>query len=492
MTTLSCCPRGVAVYFSASADRRAHFLSVCGESFARLTATETPDATAALLARSDADIVILDLDGHRHLNGLAGVGALVRSRAGKPLLVLCPYAHSAWLPELMAYGVFDYAICPMQDVDLLRAIDSTLTAAQPDPARIGQRLVDREREIRDLLAVQRSVQRALAAIDNTDALAARICLALCNFPGVRHTSLLLMKERGDLQLAAQESRNHLDLAYLLERRDRLLQSPLREVFPPLLAAAPQGQAVLLDAPEKAGDPVLAMRLHDRHVRMVLALPLRAEAGGVEIGALCLMFDRHIMFSREQWACLASLAQSVSFGLAMTELKHRNDALGERLAQLDRLDPLTGVTNRRSGEGLLDDEIRRARRYGLPLSVLAFDVTSFRSLSDLYGQPLTDSAMRQCARTVARRVRGSDTLARLPGQQFLVVAPHTEAAAALCLAEQLRIAIHGADLPACASASVSLAVAQLGPEEDAETVLERLHAGLLRARHRGRDCVELCP
>ena len=160
MTTQPCCPRGVGVYFSASADRRTHFLSACGESFARITATETLDATAALLARSDADLVILDLDGHRHLNGLAGVGALVRSRAGKPLLVLCPYRQSAWLPELMAYGTFDYAICPLQDADLQRAIDNALAAAQTGPARIEQRLADQERRTRDLLAVQRSVQRA--------------------------------------------------------------------------------------------------------------------------------------------------------------------------------------------------------------------------------------------------------------------------------------------------------------------------------------------
>ena len=492
MTTEPSLLRGVGVYFSASAERRASFLSICGESFSRVIATDTPDATAVLLAQLHADIVIVDLHGQRTLSGLAGVGTLIRNRAGKPSLVLCPYEQTAWLPELMAYGTFDYAICPLPDAELATAIDAALAKARADAACIGQRLVDQERATRDLLAVQRSVQRALGAIEDTDTLASRLCLALCNFPGVRHTSLLLMKERGDLQLVAQESRNHLDLAFLLERRDRLLQSPLRAVFPPLLAAAPQGQVVLLDAPEKAGDPVLAMRLHDRHVRMVLALPLRAEMGGAELGALCLMFDRHIMFAREQWACLVGLAQSVSLGLAMSELKHRNEALGERLAQLDRIDPLTGVTNRRNGEGMLDDEIRRARRYGLPLSVLAFDVTSFRSLSDLYGQPLTDSAMRQCARTVARRLRTSDTLARLPGQQFLVIAPHTEAAAALRLADHLRAAIHDADLPACASASVSLAVAQLGLDEGAETMLQRLHAGAQRARHRGRNCVELCP
>ena len=262
MTTQPSRPQGVGVYFSASAERRASFLATHGVSFSRVTAIDTLDATGALLARSEADLVIFDLDGHRHLNGLAGMGTLIRNRAGKPTLVLCHYEHTACLPELMAYGTFDYAICPLLDADLAVAIDAALATAPGDAARIGQRLADKERETRDLLAVQRSVQRALGAIEDTDALATRICLALCNFPGVRHTSLLLMKERGDLQLVAQESRNHLDLAYLLERRDRLLQSPLSAVFPPLLAAAPQGQVVLLDAPEKAGDPVLAMRLHD--------------------------------------------------------------------------------------------------------------------------------------------------------------------------------------------------------------------------------------
>lgn len=491
MTTQPCVPRGAGVYFSACADRRARFLSSCGAAFASVTTTESPEATAALLATDHADIVILDLEGQRYLAGLSLVGSLVRNRAGRPLLVLCGAEQSGWLPELMVYGTFDYAISPLFDAGLQSAIDRALATAQGGAARTEQRLLDKEREMRDLLGVQRSVQRALGAIGDTDALAAKICLALCNFPGVCHTSLLLMKERGDLQLAAQEARNHLDLAWLLERRDRLLEAPLRQVFPALLAAAPQGQIVLLDAPEKAGDPVLAMRLHDRHVRMVLALPLRAETGGAELGALCLMFDRHIMFSREQWACLASLAQSVSLGLAMSGLKHRNDMLDERLSQLDHIDPLTGVTNRRSGEGLLEEEIRRARRYGLALTVLAFDVTSFRSLSDLHGQPLTDSAMRQCARTVARRLRASDTLARMPGQRFLLIAPHTGADAALYLADQLRAAIHGADLPACATASVSLAVVHPGPEDDAAAVIQRLDAGLLRARHTGRNCIELC-
>jgi hypothetical protein len=253
-----------------------------------------------------------------------------------------------------------------------------------DPAAaMQQALLDKEKELRDLLGVQRSLQRALGGVDTVAMMASQVCLALCNFPGVRHTALLHMKERGDLQLVAQEARNHLDLGRLLQRRDRLLQSPLRDVFPPLMAVA-RGELMLLDAPEKSGDPELAMALHDRSVRMVLALPLRAEPGGPEIGAICLMFDRHIMFSREQFACFASLAQFVSFGLGMSELRHRNDVLSGQLSQISTVDTVTGAANRRAGEDTLDNEIRRARRYGLPLAVLSFDVTSFRSSSDLYG------------------------------------------------------------------------------------------------------------
>ncbi len=320
-------------------------------------------------------------------------------------------------------------------------------------------------------------------------MAAQICLALCSFPGVRHTALLHLKERGDLQLVAQESRNHLDLARLLQRHDRLLQSPLREVFPPLLAAA-EGELVLLDAPEKAGQPELALNLHDREVRMILALPLRSEPGGPVQGAISLMFDRHVLLTREQFACFASLAQFVSFGLGMSELKQQNDALAGRLTQMSTVDALTGVANRRRGEDMLDNEIRRARRYGLALAVLTFDIDNFRSVNDLYGYPIGDQALRAVAGTVQQLLRTSDTLARMRGEEFMVVATHTCAVDALKLAEKLRAVIAATELPGCQHLTISLAVAQVGPEEGGNTVLERLDAALHRAKRSGRNCVEL--
>jgi diguanylate cyclase (GGDEF)-like protein len=483
---------GTGIFFSPSSERRAEFQSCCAEMYSQLTLCEHVDAAAAALAKREVDLLVLDLNGFEQLSELAGVGALIRGRAGAPILLLCAYEHSAWLPELMAYGSFHYRICPVLNDELQQAVRQALAVPADPAAAMHQELLDKEKELRDLLGVQRSLQRALSGIDSVSLMASQICLALCNFPGVRHTSVLHMKERGDLQLVAQEARNHLDLGRLLQRRDRLLQAPLRDVFPPLMAVA-RGEMVLLDAPEKAGDPELAMALHDRNVRMVLALPLRAEPGGAEIGAICLMFDRHISFSREQFACFASLAQFVSFGLGMSELKHQNDALSGQLSQMSTVDALTGAANRRAGEDTLDNEIRRARRYGLPLALLSFDVGSFRSSNDLYGSPVGEAALRKIAETVTGRLRTSDTLARMRGEEFLIVATHTSSADAMRLAEKLRGAISEADLPGAgfgATVSISLAVTQVGGEEAGPAVLDRLDTALHRAKRAGRNCIEL--
>ncbi|PHV06057.1 GGDEF domain-containing protein [Janthinobacterium sp. BJB412] len=479
----------VGLFLNLAGERRTAFLSECGEMFARLLLADTIDTAVASLGRQKVDLMVVDLGGFEGAVELAAVGALIRGRNGAPTLVLCPYVSSCWLPELMACGPLHYRITPILAAETQQAVRQALAAPLDAAASAQQVLLDKEKELRDLLTIQRSLQRALGSVDEVGIMASQVCLALCSFPGVRHTALLHMKERGDLQLMAQESRNHLDIGRLMGRRDRLLQSPLREIFPPLLAVA-TGEMVLLDAPEKAGDPELALSLHDRDVQMVLALPLRNEPGGPVQGAISFMFDRHLQFSREQFACFASLAQFVSFALGMSELKHQNDALAGKLTQMSTVDALTGAANRRKGEEILDNEIRRARRYGLELAAISFDIDNFRSVNDLYGYPIGDQALRVVAGTVSTRLRSSDTLARMRGEEFMIVATHTGAVDALKLAEKLRATIADTELPGCDTVTISLAVAQVAPDEGVSAVLERLDAALHRAKRSGRNCVEL--
>lgn len=488
MSTMPARPGRSALFVNPSAERCAGFRQCCGEAFGRLLLAGTAVAAGAALAHEPFDLLVIDLAGHEP-GELAALSHLLRLRHGAPVLVLCPYGRTAWLPELMAAGPFDYRISPILPHDLRQIVERALVPPLDAAAAAQQRLLDKERELRELLTVQRSLQRAIAGVDDIARMSAQICAALCNFPGVVHTALLHMKEFGNLQLVAQESRNHLDLARLLQRHDRLLESPLRDVFPPLLAVS-AGELVLLDAPEKAGDPELAMSLHDRDVHTVLALPLRSEPGGPVLGAVSVMFNRALRLTREQFACFIGLAQSISFGLAMSELKQQNDALAGRLTQITMTDALTGAINRHAAERMLEGEIVRARRYGLPLAVIAFDIDNFRSVNDVYGYPIGDQALRTVAHTVQARLRASDTLARTRGEEFMIVATHTAAVDALKLAEKLREAIAGTPLPGCDTVTISLGVAQVAPEEGAATVIGRADAALHRAKRAGRNCVEL--
>ncbi|WUR15529.1 diguanylate cyclase [[Empedobacter] haloabium] len=479
------------LFVHPDAKRYEQFRAACGETFGRLHAAVNAGAAIERMTRGHVDLLVIDLAGCLVGDAalLTGLSMLLRTRNGAPVLVLCPYGHTAWLPELMAHGALHYRISPVAGAELRSAVDSLLRPAGDMQANAQQQLLDKERELRELLTIQRSVQRAMAHGEDGERLAAQLCAALCSFPGVRHTALLRQHPGGDLCLLAQESRNHLDLVRLLGRQDKLLASPLRDTFPPLLAAS-AGELVLLDAPEKMGDPELALALHRRDVQMVLALPLRGEPGGPLLGAVSLMFDRSLQFTREQFACFASLAQYIGFGLAMGELKQQNDALAGRLTQMATRDPLTGAINRRAGEALLESEIRRARRYGIPLAVIAFDIDNFRSVNDVYGYPIGDQALRAVAATIQGRLRVSDTLARMRGEEFLVIATHTAAADARKLAEKLRATIAGTALPGCETVTISLGVAQVAPDEGATTVIDRVDTALRRAKRGGRNRVEL--
>ena len=185
-----------------------------------------------------------------------------------------------------------------------------------------------------------------------------------------------------------------------------------------------------------------------------------------------------------------LAQLAAFGLRMTETVRENEALLARVTHLASTDALTNVANRRHGETLLEQEIRRARRYRLPLALIGFDIDRFSNINDTYGHPVGDLVLRTVADTVKALLRSSDVLVRAGGEEFLVIAPHTSAIDGLKMAEKLRAAIEQAGIPGCDHVTVSLGVAQLGETESGDSLAVRVNAALARAKRAGRNCVEL--
>jgi diguanylate cyclase (GGDEF)-like protein len=113
-------------------------------------------------------------------------------------------------------------------------------------------------------------------------------------------------------------------------------------------------------------------------------------------------------------------------------------------RLARLDPLTGINNRRAFDETLDEQIALARATRQPLSVLLADIDGFKQINDEHGHVNGDSCLRQVARTIQVSVRATDACFRWGGDEFAVVLPNADGARAGELCER----IQGAVLASC--------------------------------------------
>ena len=458
--------------------RRHQFQSACGEAFGRLLVADGAEQASVLLAQQPVDLLVIDLDRFDRSFDADALGQLIAQRGGAATLVLCPFESAGWLPVLMAHGPVSYAISPLGDADLRSLVQAQQQAAMAD-----------DTSLRALRATGEQLQDAVADVDDVENMAERMCAALGSLPGVVHASLFYMRAAGDLQLEAQHSSMGLKLPPMLSRSERLLQSPLRHAFPGLLAAS-GGEMALLDSPAKCGEPELARALADSGVQMVLAMPLPVSRAGAQRGSLCLMFSGARQFSGAELNAFAGYAQLAGFGLRMAEISQENEQLLGRLTQMSTTDAMTGLFNRRHGEYLLELEVRRARRYKLPLALIVFDVDGFKAINDQFGHPVGDVAIRAVAEAAQAALRTTDVLVRSGGEEFHIIAPHTSAIDALKVAEKIRVAIAATEIPGCDKVTVSLGVGQASDQETPDALTVRVDAALARAKRKGRNCVEL--
>ena len=110
---------------------------------------------------------------------------------------------------------------------------------------------------------------------------------------------------------------------------------------------------------------------------------------------------------------------------------------DALVELSRTDSLTGLRNPRAFEERLAEEVARAARYREPLSLLVVDVDGLKAINDRSGHHAGDVALRAVADALRAGARQIDLTARVGGDEFAVVAPRTDAAAAAALAERIR-------------------------------------------------------
>ncbi len=100
------------------------------------------------------------------------------------------------------------------------------------------------------------------------------------------------------------------------------------------------------------------------------------------------------------------------------------------------DPLTGLHNRHSLIDLSASELKRAKRYNLPLSIAFIDLINFKGIKDHLGHALGDAALKKVSENISQLIRASDTLARFGGDEFVLLIPHTDYGGAIALLQRL--------------------------------------------------------
>ena len=112
-------------------------------------------------------------------------------------------------------------------------------------------------------------------------------------------------------------------------------------------------------------------------------------------------------------------------------------LQDLLVEHARIDPLTGLPNRRALMDRLGLEWARVERHGGALAVVMGDIDHFKDVNDRYGHAMGDKLLRQVAKAIARQCRQTDMPARYGGDEFIIVAPGSAAEPTLRLAERCR-------------------------------------------------------
>jgi diguanylate cyclase (GGDEF)-like protein len=164
-----------------------------------------------------------------------------------------------------------------------------------------------------------------------------------------------------------------------------------------------------------------------------------------------------------------------------------------LARLAATDPLTGLPNRRFFQQTANLELERVCRFGTSASVIMLDVDHFKDVNDTYGHALGDEALRALTRTCKGSIRQMDVFARHGGEEFAILLPGTNEAAACKVAEKLRLAIAKiivSDDQHNFTLTASFGVAELfHTDQDIESGLARADTALYAAKHFGRNCVK---
>lgn len=162
---------------------------------------------------------------------------------------------------------------------------------------------------------------------------------------------------------------------------------------------------------------------------------------------------------------------------------------ETLQALARQDPLTGIHNRRAADERLQAEFLRMKRGENGYSILLMDIDHFKKINDSYGHEVGDDVLKFVAQRLQNTMRATDFIARVGGEEFMVILPQTDESGAKGFAEKLCADVAACKVPIVGKVTISIGGALARPlDPEAEIAVRGADAAMYQAKQAGRNRV----
>lgn len=182
--------------------------------------------------------------------------------------------------------------------------------------------------------------------------------------------------------------------------------------------------------------------------------------------------------------LSNLAYIIAlfFLTQLIEVYSENEAL-QNMAYTDYL---TKIPNRRKIEDTIQIEMKKAKKLGKPLSIILFDIDSFKLVNDRYGHDIGDIILKELADKIRVNLKANHSFGRWGGEEFLIIAPNQNKQQALKLANHLRSTIESCKFPNVDKITLSFGVTDLNNNDSSDSLFSRADQALYISKNSGKN------
>jgi diguanylate cyclase (GGDEF)-like protein len=428
------------------------------------------------------DLILLDLQMPK-MDGLEVLEALHRAGHETPAILITAHGSENVAVQAFRLGVRDYFPKPFKATEMIEAVERSLTEVRLKKEKqqlaerielVNRQLEQRLRELNILYGISKSVTSLL----DLDTLLNRVTEATAYVTGAEEVSLFLFDEATqDLQLSAIQGVGGERARGVRESAD---DAVVRQVMN-------TGQAAMIQSSRSRKTEPL---------QVMLAVPL--EAGEKTIGVLRAASemamepftdnDQHLLSMLAGYAAIA-IENVRLYEAAQQELAERKRA-EETIRQLAYYDHLTGLPNRVLFYDRLKLALAHAARNKQMLAVMLLDLDHLKEVNDELGHAAGDQLLQAVGDRLTALLRKGDTVARMGGDEFLLILPEiTGAQDTHKVAQKVMDAIKEPlvldDRQLHISTSIGIAVYP-DDGEDADTLVKNADIAMYRAKEKGRD------